>query len=139
MDQKLTKYWQRKPVQVEAWRFLDPNDMSDLPSWFIGLINEGTCRFLPTGHIEIHKTLRIGLGDWIVYDIDKKTTSSYSNEQFHELYEPTPIGMKNVNQIDGSREQQSSVLSRRGDDGNDTGLPRSDTGSVPTVGQQTKS
>jgi hypothetical protein len=140
MDQTLTQFWQRKPIQVKAWRYIDPSDMSNLPDWLVEGINKEYVYFDPRGHIVLIATHRVNLGDWIVYDprhhwID--AVDIYTNEKFCELYEPAPIGMiRHANEINGPREQQSSLLSGHRDDGSNIGIPRDHSDGVATTGQQ---
>ncbi len=124
MDQALTRFWRRKPIQVEAWRYIDANDLGNLPQWVVDLINTNQLHFNPRGYIELpFIKQQVNLGDWIVTDPKKLVYAVFTHEQFQELYEPAPIGMNTTNgKVSSTCEQQSTVLPGRGDDGNCGGV-----------------
>jgi hypothetical protein len=151
MDQRLGKY-QLRPIIVDAWRYTDPNDRSSLPQWLVDAVNrwptEQSVFFNDRGHIDVCSRILLQtcpLGYWIIQE-PCGDLNVLDNDAFWAMYQHAPLTMEifgnangQSNQESSPCEQQSGLLVGRGDDGSESRIPRNDSGSVPSTGQQTKS
>lgn len=95
----MNEHFQRKPIKVRAWRYIDPNDRSNLPSWIVDALNlwpePNGLFFSDRGAIQVkvnpHLTVTCNCGDWIVSEEGK--LSVRNDELFHLEFEPAPITM----------------------------------------------
>lgn len=135
MAEVLTLRWQRRPQPVLAWRYVDANDRASVPEFLVKAINRGYAYFGSRGIVIYGSGHPARLGDWVVLDTVTDTLMPFSHEAFTHLYEPAPIGMSDV-EVVNTCEQQSSLCSGLGNNGDSGGLSRNSISSDLTIGQQ---